>query len=1276
MVSPDAPEVKSCGQHGNAEIREVPSEAYPSIAAATADLPARGNSTRIPQLVIRLAAGTYAEPSLTLSGSLVLEGARSGDGDLPVLSQLGSEGLQISGSAPSCSSGGVVLRRLRLQADDGCPALSVCDASPLVESCELVGAAVPPGRGARAGLHISGASSRPTIRDCEIWGHSGAGVLVKDGATAALVGNEVRLCGCGFWLDSGTLPLLWRNSAHGNVGAGVVARAGCQAKVVGNAFLRNGCGALVESDRTATALLAYNVLRENRDASLRQSNALRCAAADAGVLSFENVVSDNGSLAPSLALEPSLGVARDAAELLSLVRGAPSDRPSIIQVSGVLELREPLVLNKPVVIRGPPIGAVGSRQSLVAELRCVVEAEAVVVVTHGGEASALCRIAIKAGGSCCAAMCVDVKAGQPCLLECDLAATPRFGYRPARGGTPAHTLNAAGPAVKPLLVGCTLRGAEGAGVNLQNGASVSLLRCELAGNCRGVVTANASSYALLEECRVLRSCTFGIDVGPGCMVSVGRCLLEENSLGSLRLQGCEPTSVDAVGVVSGPSLLDECKIVASDVRPAFVVGSRAACLSWQSVYAPADSGEQSDCSSDMLATVRVENQGELAFTLDSNEEEPQGLRTFGEGCSARLDISKPDERLRPQPAAASAEASSLETEEKGDAPTPLDAVWLPVARRLIEETEEKEEPAATVKSISSERQPGGVDSDPQTAAAGKLSPTREVDGKEAEELVRPQDDHQRWLGGCKTIGPKEWQMEDTRHLYALLAMIAAKAKCPELLSIVGLGGPISSGELVYIRAHTARYVSVSAEGTVTCKATERGIDEEFFVMSNTCTVVAGALCSDVSTGTLQRNDTVTIEVARSGNEHLMLSLAEGTNQACALPSGTGEQTFKIVTRGGEVTVDSGAAIYLRSSQTKRLVEVKGEYVHAGPHPGNAGTSPGTRQRFFLEKILPPAMVPAACADRTLTLEEQAWLLRRGVRLALVRRQHLAGLLSGASEPAPSLLKAFAALWEAEWRAGALAKLQKKDVREEVQDDTMTDSPATYVTWHSTVVRATAELSSPEVDTLTSGTEVVVVEVVTLVDGKRVRGRIENPAGWISLLDIETGNRVAAKVSRGGRTGSDTKPEKESSTGESEALSRIRRLVRRESVAPLERENGDLIVSALRSFFADALHVAQLEANNVMRIVEAFAAALVADKAFLNAFSPSMLPEDQRMVYKTPEEVLFGLAYTVMMLNTDVHSKQVKEGTWNQQKFVAAGKDCGVQAALMSQIFKRITENEL
>lgn len=70
-----------------------------------------------------------------------------------------------------------------------------------------------------------------------------------------------------------------------------------------------------------------------------------------------------------------------------------------------------------------------------------------------------------------------------------------------------------------------------------------------------------------------------------------------------------------------------------------------------------------------------------------------------------------------------------------------------------------------------------------------------------------------------------------------------------------------------------------------------------------------------------------------------------------------------------------------------------------------------------------------------------------------------------------------------------------------------------------------------------------------------------------------------------------------------------------------------------------------------------AEALVSDASFLQCFSSSMLPEAERKTYRTPEEVLFGLTYTTLMLNTDLHNKQVGSKMWDMKKFVGAGKDC-------------------
>ena len=39
---------------------------------------------------------------------------------------------------------------------------------------------------------------------------------------------------------------------------------------------------------------------------------------------------------------------------------------------------------------------------------------------------------------------------------------------------------------------------------------------------------------------------------------------------------------------------------------------------------------------------------------------------------------------------------------------------------------------------------------------------------------------------------------------------------------------------------------------------------------------------------------------------------------------------------------------------------------------------------------------------------------------------------------------------------------------------------------------------------------------------------------------------------------------------------------------------------------------------------------------------------RRQTYRTPDEVLFGLAYTTLMLNTDMHNKQVSK-LWRHKK---------------------------
>lgn len=61
--------------------------------------------------------------------------------------------------------------------------------------------------------------------------------------------------------------------------------------------------------------------------------------------------------------------------------------------------------------------------------------------------------------------------------------------------------------------------------------------------------------------------------------------------------------------------------------------------------------------------------------------------------------------------------------------------------------------------------------------------------------------------------------------------------------------------------------------------------------------------------------------------------------------------------------------------------------------------------------------------------------------------------------------------------------------------------------------AEASTESPDVGELPPGTIVNITEVAVLLEEKRVRGRIEEPAGWLSLLKLDDGYRwvVPAKL---------------------------------------------------------------------------------------------------------------------------------------------------------------------
>eukprot|EP00927_Polykrikos_kofoidii_P008928 TRINITY_DN13723_c0_g1_i1.p1 TRINITY_DN13723_c0_g1~~TRINITY_DN13723_c0_g1_i1.p1 ORF type:complete len:1567 (-),score=310.40 TRINITY_DN13723_c0_g1_i1:208-4809(-) len=1439
-----------------AEIRHVPSDAFPTLAAALAvpggsrpRSPCKASSSA-PSVVIKLAPGTY-QGRVSLSWGVVLEASNPDDRPLPALENLGPNGLEIvagsdedpltsslagvpplpsaSSSSSSSSSSSwpstscCVLRRLRLRADPGRPAVSILGVSPLIEGCEFEGAGEAPTRGARAGVVVRGTSARPVLRHCTIWGHGGAGLVFEDGAGGFVAGNDISWCGCGFWMEGGTSPVLWRNNASNCSGAGVVVRAAASGSAFGNVLVGNACGALVESDRKATTVIAHNRIAQSVGPAMRQSKASSCAAAEAGALLVGNSVGSNGLGATLEPKWPRL-VVRNAVELSEALRGAPVDRIQVIEVQGLIELPKPLYVDRPVFLTGPQLSADGVDEGLAAELRlleeeeethmetaqngpmkddedvveekntkekegreeieeqaddksdkfengdedimtkevddlqhdmvldkeesdeeekgegergergskaeqitaekldsntkqvggekfangsretqhatedgteeekqrdvevkaseddrkhenregekqrregevkqtqgeleeqhrrvggqnkpkaCSLPAEAVVVVAPGGESACLHRIAIRAvapprpgrtaaqrGAMCC----VAVTAGQPTLLQCDLdAATPearegldrhvsggsassapRDGLRVGRhaaggtgrrsqrlseadgeGASPADGQEDPAASVAPLLVACTLRGAAGTALLVEDGASAMMLRCEVASNRTGIRLRGCHSSVSMEENLVHSSGGIaGVVVDANNSMCLGHCLVDTSTDGGvgiwLRGSGKDIPS----RVAAAPSVLNSCQLVVRQGGgPPLVVGDGAVALSWRSAYC-----KIAATTDESFAAVAVEHGGHALIAPLSPSNVP---KFFGGGSVAFLDAHQTDldaGEARDTGTDAGAERQLVAKPLTCQVPETTAEAWTPAATAAFWE----EHGASGGESIGSRQQwssfclpvPRRLDEESVAAATRSAEAAVLAAGWIRREPL-PDDEFTRWLFRRREQSPHghgEWQMEDKRILYSLLAMLAEKAELPQLTSVAGLGGQVCSGEVVFLRGHTGRYVSARPNGSVDCHAPERGVSEEFLVMS-----------TNNRPGPLGKGDTVTLEVASSGREHLLLTATGGTaagtgivSEAClALPAGSGEQTFLLNhRRRADAGIMSGREVRIVSVPSERPLEVSGDTFR----PGTAGAVTGARRRFFLEKV---------------------WVFSRGVHLGLVQKQHLASMLSKPGGEAKQLLRIFATQWATEWaQSFALAKTLKGE------------------------------------DT---------------TDGKSA---VEASNGQL------TGDNSSADAGSGSDHGRTIGVAAAAAPTEMEAVAKIRRFFRRIMVPPVECEIGDLFVNALRSYFSETLHVSQLEANNVMRLVEAFAASLVADASFLATFTPAMLPKEQRKTYKTNEEVLFGLTYMSMMLNTDAHSSQVAMKSWDKKTFVDGGKTCGVTPALMTQIYRRITESEL
>ncbi|CAE7634710.1 unnamed protein product [Symbiodinium necroappetens] len=131
-----------------------------------------------------------------------------------------------------------------------------------------------------------------------------------------------------------------------------------------------------------------------------------------------------------------------------------------------------------------------------------------------------------------------------------------------------------------------------------------------------------------------------------------------------------------------------------------------------------------------------------------------------------------------------------------------------------------------------------------------------------------------------------------------------------------------------------------------------------------------------------------------------------------------------------------------------------------------------------------------------------------------------------------------------------------------------DSPGVYVVSQTVALTVGPEKSSAKLQNLNVGTAVQVLEVVHQQEDKRVRGRVEDPAGWISIVGTEDSNRWASRdLQRSNRSAS----------------------LRSEQLLSLQRE-----LNALETAMEEAKSAATKEAQKSKEEEESFRAAAAED----------------------------------------------------------------------------------
>jgi len=918
---------------------------------------------------------------------------------------------------------------------------------------------------------------------------------------------------------------------------------------------------------------------------------------------------------------------QNEAELRSALADAPRDRTVLIEVVGSISLDEHLVINRPVVLVGSAPGA--------AELRGAPGAEAAISIGLGGEGCALRWLSIRlqqgnavlrAGGSC-----VDVSVGHPTFVECDFN-----GLSQANGGSKAtlskertlltHAVRVSGQGVSPLLAGCVLHDASGVGILVDRGATAALVQCELTRNRQGGCFVGDGACILTEDCKIYTNGHFGVVLGPSASQAyLGRTQLTGNMAGSVWHCGYNTSGEGNSPTMRKPTLLwlDQCSLSGPGMHagstnsgssgPAVVIGPMASAVLWEST-----------------------------LQHQPNSSEKNGAALNGSSTNGKLMLVRVE---------ATARAAIASNGPLGGWPG-----WAGAPSDIPGAANHATGIASLVSGVGSAVMIDISGEAPPVPAPPPMSPKAAamVPPSYSEKLWRQWESPQPTPAKGMPISPMQTHAMAAPQPVPLQragtapsqvqrprAPTSPKPEPPGRMSSAKSTAPApppdKAAGLPDIQTRMEKVLSCQGHNFMAATSpfddTDRITLYQILAMLVVKYKCKEALDTTGLGGPLRPKDTVRFR----GHTGRWIVAKDSGEVVCNGESRESSTPFILEPAG---RVDGN----LQSGNVVSLAAVKRD----------GGSS---QQLGILQPAGEVRLVALGTGDSTFVIDVESATRKAYSGMPLfLKGKGCQKNIDVQTETVNARVQGRGTLQR--------INLDKIPAKEEIPEPAPDrDFSEDMVCWllrrgaqfglldRQPLAAALSNHKGPAKDLLKSYTKLWKDEWKTTVPpdmfggatasgGRRIsetdkRGRARSTSTWLGMFSGGTGG------------------------------------------SPIDIANGDLFMMALRSYFATAIRMSQLEADCVQRVIEAFASALGGDDDFMKSFRQSMAPESERKVYKNDDDCIFGLAYMTIMLNTDAHNSQVAEKTWDLKRFTeGGGRDCGMAVGLMAQIFKLVAAEEL